>query len=532
MMVTLKKMGVSPEVLMDVTPFLDEEARQIVVQELERTAFQRTLPDIRLRLSNADGDFSTLFSGYKATSEFEVCVYDDDAARRFWGFVDNESVLFTLVGEWAEFDAYSTLKRFWEKAKTTKIFNLNGVLGFIDRGETVTLQSWLGSQIAFSRLHDEWKLFRALDCGAYANEYIRGYGNSVTWGNYGRAQDLNPETTFDELLKAIALYYNAEFYIDPSSQSLKMVQRGTILNDRQVNLDDVLCDDEEIEVLGLDEATAEYIYTMATVEVDAPTYNDVRDSGEAAGAYKGLHAGTHYWLVTYVMNGVEVFRSQQLSKTLDPVPHGWTAYEVLLDIPAGPAGTERRILYRKDAYDTTGTFRIVGNIPNGNSPTQVWDAVGIGLLYSNGILPQIDGSAGAWYHFDESDGTWDDPIVDIPAGENTPPGKILDVSPKIQFTEPGRKDLLRAFSRRDVYAFFLKSFNIGEELTRLRWQDVFRTRRLIRAKVEGVDWEIGDSLVSEKGSFPNDFTVDKRMVVKKATVDLNDETAILEARTV
>jgi hypothetical protein len=53
--------GIRGDVGHDIIALLDENAKIILTQELERDAFERTVEDLTLRASNLNGFFSDLF---------------------------------------------------------------------------------------------------------------------------------------------------------------------------------------------------------------------------------------------------------------------------------------------------------------------------------------------------------------------------------------------------------------------------------------------------------------------------------------
>jgi len=528
MRVTLQKIRPSAGSILECMPYLDDVARQLVTTELERTAFQRTYADLHFTLSNLSDTFTTYFKSLARTDLSELCVYDDTGTRRFWGHVDPESVVFRLRDKWVEFDAFSSMKRFWELAKITELYQPDAIgLGMIF-GTTVTLNQLFNYQATYTPIRDSGTTFSGINLGDYANETVRAFGNSADYGNKGRFQDLEPGTTWYEYLTALALFFNAEFYIDPQTYELKMIQRGAIHTNTLTDLDTIIHDDEEIRVRMLDSRTCDYIYSHAVVEPDPPQYLRSEAVVDTAGGMMGLEEGLHAWLLTYIVDGAECLRSERMEYTLT----GSAPHKVWLYIPAGPTGTDERRLYRKDVNDTTGTFREVKRWTN-NTPQEAYDNIGYMALVMGGLpLPDIDSTAGAWYAFDELTNTWDAPVLDLPKGKNKPVGVVLDIAPQLRFTEPGQSDVVRDYSPIEVYKHFLQNFNITESATRARWIDVFRTRRIIEAKVTGVGFDVGDTFTSEKNLFPNDFTTDNRMILRKIEADILSGTSRLSLMTI
>ena len=531
MKVTLQKVRPSSGAILECLPFLDNSAQQTVTSELERTAFQRMYADLHFTLSNLSDTFTTYFRSLARTDLLEVCVYDDTNRRRFWGHVDSESVTFRLRDKWVDFDAFSTMKRFWELAKLTELYqpSVVGLGGWFDT--TVTLSNLLNYQAVYTPIRDGGTTFSAINLGDYASVLVRGYRNSTDYGNQGRFQDLKPGTTWFEYLNALALFFNAEFYIDPETYEFRMVQRGTVLSNTLTDLDVILMDDEEATVRLLDSKTCDYIYSFGSLPTSPPAIARYEPAGESFGGRNGLAAGVHAWIITFVIGGSECLRTERVEFTL---PSAGAPHKVWLDIPLGPVGCTGRRLYRKDANDRTGTFRQV-KYWNDNTTISTYDTTGIALLAVSPVMPYIVNTVwgeNAWYSFDEKTNIWGDPVIDIPKGVNKPTGIILDITPQLLFTEPGNPLQVLEYDGGSVYKHFLANFNIDESATRTRWVDVFRTRRIIGAKVNGTAFDIGDSFVSAKNLFPNDFTTDNRMILRKAESELLSKTSRLSLMTI
>lgn len=527
MRLTIQQIRPAAGSVFDATPYLDETEKQIVTQELEFNAFQRTMPDVSFSLSNMSNAFTTLFSGMRKTHLYEVDVYDNAGRRRFWGYLDNQTLTFLLRDRYAKFSAYSGLKRFWEKAKTTKLHFPDGPLF----GRTVTLVDFLTYQMFATNIRENFTTFLGLDLGEFATEVIRGYDTADYKGTF---QNLNRDTTWYDLLTAISLFHNAEFYIDPEDRSLRMVHRTSILNDRQLNIDDRLCDDEEVESTAIDSKRVDFVRGYGWYAVGGPTeaYKpEMVDTLQYGYPQFGLGAGIHYFIVTYYTNGQPAMISDMLKIEL-PTPQPLHNWKVWLRIPAHPAGLGERMVYRSDPADPMGRWYLVYEIGANDALEKVIsDSMNWMFLQKQAEKPWIDRHVQAWYSFDELTGDWTQ-IVDAPKGQNTPEGLIFDIIPALHFMNPYNRTVALEDDPYNVFDFFLQRFNVAEEYTRVRWADLFRTRRVVKCKVTGIDFEVGDSVVSSMGLFPNDLTADKRLVIRKAVCNLMDDTSQLELVTV
>jgi len=531
MRIMIQKIVPTVEAELDATPFLDETEHQLITQELEFNAFERTMPDVMLSLSDLSDTFTDLFSGMRKPHLYSVNIYGDDGRRRFWGYVDNESVRFFLRDRYAKFTAYSGLKRFWQKAKTCKLF-IPSTGTFTT---TITLDELFRYEIDQTDIREGGTTFLGFDLGTFGTSTIRGYGT----GYKGTFENLNRSTTWEELLKALSLWHNAEFYIDPESRTLKMVHRVSVLNNRLVDIDARLCDDEEIEVLALESKSVDYIQSYAlTYSATAPTEAAKPvplpyPFGDPRIPY-GLQPGTHYYRVLHeTSDGSPSIASDVLAVLLGALPDGIAGWKTYIRIPINPGGIGRRLLFRSDPTDITGGWFLCGIVEaNTLTETVIEDLMHFDYLHTQIPWPDVEKEMPvAWYSFDELTDAWTQ-TIDIPRGRNTPQGNIFSCIPKLRFLNPYNRSVELEDNPRNTFDFFLQDFNIAEAPTRTRWADLLRTRRVVSCKVTGVDWEVGDSVVSAKNLFPNDLTSDKRMVVRRAVCHLIDDTSQLELVTV
>lgn len=526
MRVTLQKILPTAGNVLDATPFLDESQKQIATQELEFNSFQRTMPDIMLSLSDLGAQFTTFFSGIRASDLIQCELYDDTGRRRFWGYVDNKSITFLLRDRYAKFSAYSGMKRFWERAKATTFYNKPIAFGL----KTMTLDTFFLMQSMLTNIRGDERLFDSIDLGILGSESVRG---DDTY--HGTLENLDPKTTWYDFMAACSLFFNAEFYIDPESRALRMVHRVSVMNDRELDLDDRLCDDEEVEASAIDAKRVDYVKSFGWYSIAAPT-QVFKPETIASLPYgypqTGVGAGVHYYSVVYYTNGQPAIISDVLTVELPDPPSGYN-WKVWIQIPAHPAvaGGERKV-YRSDAADTSGGWHLMYELGGSDSLDKaVSDIMNWQYLQYQAERPWVDRTVGAWYTFDELTDEWTK-ILDAPKGEHTPSGAIFDIIPTLHFMSPYDRSKPQEDDPFNVFQFFVEAFNVAEEPTRTRWADLFRTRRIVKCKVTGIDYEVGDSVVSSRGLFPNDLTADKRLVIRKAVCNLMDNTSQLELVTV
>lgn len=520
MRLTIQKILPTAGAVLDVTRFLDETQKQIATQEIEFNAFQRTMPDVMASLSDLDGTLTTFFSGLRAQDLIQCELYDDAGRRRFWGYVDNRTVTFLLRDRYAKFTAYSGLKRFWEKAKATKLWiPTSGTYGV-----PLTFTEFFRTQIDATDFSDGNTLFLGFDLGIFDTETLRGFDHASYKGSL---QNLSRETTWFDMLTAMSIFHNAEFYIDPESRVLKMVRRTSVMNDRELDIDGRLCDDEEIEVSALDAKRVDYVQSFALFTLPAPS-----EAYKPNAVIGGIAPGMHYYIVFYDVNGISSMKSAVFAYTLPATPDWATGWQVWITIPAHPSGVGARHVYRSSHDDGDGWMRKILTIEANDAADKViLDMSPWQVIANNEVSPELDERVAAWFSFDELTGTWST-IYDAPKGMNTPTGTIFNIIPTLHFMNPFNRSVQADDDPANVFDFFMRKFDPTTENTRNKWISLFRTRRVVKCKVTGIDYEVGDSVVSNKGLFPNDLTADKRLVVRKAACNLMDNTSQLELVTV
>lgn len=212
-------------------------------------------------------------------------------------------------------------------------------------------------------------------------------------------------------------------------------------------------------------------------------------------------------------------------------------------VPQGPIGTTHRIVVRH--YSETD--RRIVKVIVGNEVTTFTDTLGNkgnqigsghigpptsfdpGLIKDVESLPQYFGSAGlwtgdVWLRYDEMKGIWDSYISVIQQDQSViPTGKIFEFAPNMKSKE----------GRVLKFLEFLELFG-SESITALyeQWRPFFLTHRKVRTELKGKGYGVGDSMLSTKNIFPNDFTSDKRLVIKNPKIHLMKEYTEVEAYTI
>ncbi|MFI5250794.1 MAG: hypothetical protein ACHQQQ_00055 [Bacteroidota bacterium] len=366
-------LGIRGDLRRDITPLLDEDSKIILMQELERDAFERTVEDLTLRASNMDGYFTEIFRYGTASTRYEVTV-SEEMRTLFRGEIDNESIRFDAKELWVELNVFSMNHRFWDRAKRTRV----NLCFTPDEKSIITMgvKELILRELSSGRVDaenqplfqgDMFSDFTIAD--QYAYRQIRFYADTddSLIGNNGKFANLDPSTTIFDLLTAMSVYYNAEFFINPETEEFTMNRRLSPTG-HQGNLDGCVLDDSKIDVLYLDRSKYDYIYTMiAIAEPPSPLFD--RFDYSSAGADFILHVNPtgkekcFKYFLTCLINDTETMPSVPLMVnvpatkiTTDDV--GFTnvsAWDVRLTIPAGYPGTTKRYLYRTEALPSGST---------------------------------------------------------------------------------------------------------------------------------------------------------------------------------
>lgn len=531
MRVTVRKILPEASIEYNVTPFLDETNQQTLTQEIEIKAFERTVSDVQFSLSNLTGEFDDIFSNVRADYLFEVCQYNDADECRFWGYIDLKHLKFSLRDRYASFMALSSQKRFLENAKSAHLFFPATYGG----SESITLDELFRYEIDQTGIHDYGRNFRGFDLGSFGSERVQWQRGPLSRG-IGMFEDLSRNTTWNDLLKALALWFNAEFYVDPATRKLMMLRRLVVLNDRQVDLDPILCDDEDIDSNALADRV-DYVKSIGIYITKAPSYASSKRLSVPDGFKNGVPWGAYEYCVGYEDGSGDAILSEIVTidlttrhaHVIDPL-YGERKYTITLRIPVPENWTGTFKVYRT-SYGLFGGFKLVGS-SYADAETTFTDTMSDGNWPNQPGMTAASKRVMAWYRIDEFTNDLD-VIYDVPRGRNTPMGTIQELIPQLKWVDPASPSVEKGEDVAAVYNFFTnrRAYFDAADL-RNRWADLFRTRRLVQCKVRGTDWAIGDSVISKSSFFPNDLTADRRLVIRRATCDLINDTSKLELVTV
>jgi hypothetical protein len=345
--------------------------------------------------------------------------------------------------------------------------------------------------------------------------------------NRGRFRELDKKTTVGELLEAFSLKYNAQIFIDQESQKFSMRRRGAAYTGVVTTITDDVLDDEEIEISPFDDE--KYDYLLSTFYVIPPSGFLYYIHAGSAIEGQAIHLGNLQYVVTaeYGEN-FETGPSEIIYVDVRSFSHGVDECLVLLALDAfdDPHITGRRI-YRKE--ESEGNFYYVTTVP-GSDYVQWLDTWRAPDRDLSRTPPPSGQAARAWFRFDESEGVWDAPILDVANGDNKPSGRIFDAIPKLRFHEIGHKEQIKDESYFDTWCFFGREGHIDRE-NYLYIQNQFLDLMVAKKKgvlsLKGTGYRPGDELkFNLKGSLS--ILNSGSYVIRKARRNLTQERTKVE----
>ena len=520
MKITLDKLVDGIGTLTDLSKNIDETANITITNERERTEFERVVEDIHLNISNLHDEQTNFLSDVNATTRLRIEMIEDDR-KIFVGYMNNKSLSFDVKQRWMSFDAFASYKLFWERAESTRIFN---------RVFSRTVYDTIERILKFNFFQDYRfsDLITGIDIrGDLATKKIRSdvFSSDPEIGNNGRYTDLDSNTTVAELMKAIALYHNAEYFIDNENGKLVMQRRFDIVDDIQHNLDNIMRDDKQVEVKSFGTKKYDFLYAPFRVPKPKSVVFLRMIGGTKGGPNPSFQSRLFTYYVTYIINDIETEPSDpftiEIPAIIRSAPDDVTFANPVFYLPLGPSGVTERRVYRNHVIFTvielidTPEPQLQFQVRN-NTTTTIIDS---SVFYKDTFLvtsrPSVN--VGAWFSYNESNETWNEPILDLIGGDNTPSGEIFNILPQLRFRSPNDPNTLLNYNIIDIFAFFGKE-NSFEEI-RSNWLDLLRTKSLIIAPVTGRNYIVGDSVINSQKIFPNVRPRTDKFVIKKAVID-------------
>ncbi len=518
--------------MFDATPYLlDDETDLLVSIERERTRFERVVNDMNARLSNLTGELWVFLSSMNRTDKVS-CSLLVDGAERFWGRVDTSTSRLSTDSKYVTLSAFSAERHLFDLAANFPVrpatpADIEPPNPWVNKN---TLDYVVRKGLYANGAETTGGLIIGVDLGPFATRPINYTGSLYSGETRGRWLDIDPRMRWKDMLLKIALYYNAEFYIE--GRILKMQPRGKVLRSG-ISLDASLKDDTEPEVTLMEEPV-DYAHAFVTFTLPAPTY-----LGKEWKEYKDwdtlkqitVHASKVWYRVLYYRddedgNKVLAYSGEVLEVELGPVDstHGWFVH---LALPAGPIGTTGRRVFRMTVGgESDGYLRLpVPLMVEGNEDgTPYLDNWGYWLLHQNADqlrMPALPKNfVTAYVRYNQQTGAWDEPIFDFE--QSSVAGTVVDLRPTIAFASPTNEREIIPEDPRDVWRLF------GEEMDYQKFQeqylDMFELRRGVRFAVKGLDFQLGDEVHSYKHPVLSAYG---NMVVKSVEMNPRKEECML-----
>ncbi len=476
----------------------------VVSQGRERDEFKRTVEDVKLKISDQQNELTNTLRKYPITSVWDVIVKDSDR-QLFAGRIDRP-VTSDVKEDWIEVQCFSKNKEFWEKAKVTKIlpFMQNSFVK-VDTSiysEYVLVLTLL--QYNLDRFAQEG-IFAGYDIDAlYNNRKIRwAWGSdSADVGNQGRYVDLDPKTTIYEILTAMAIYYNAEFFIDAETNKFTMIRRNSIQNDVEHDLDELLINTEGISFDDSDGKKYDYVKVAYGIPKPADMYTQDRSGS-------GIPYDTVMYTLKTIIEGIESTSSNEYDPYLllkvDPYGGPTTSSYKPFVIPNPPTGFTYASIYQKGdsgwskiidlsdeniSANATIFERTSEGLVVNITPTQIHN-----LVKTNGqIFTNYSVVGDLYIRYDELIGTWTT-LFKQSSDIDLPQGKIFDSTPSLKFINPATNQV-EATNYYWAYYFFGREYDIN--IFAQQFQDFFIYKGKISCTIKNLPYRVGDTFITAK----------------------------------
>jgi hypothetical protein len=514
-----QKNGEGAVVTTDVTPEILSSGQVIITQELERGAFQRVVDDFHIEGSDLTSVFNTIFAGIEPTDKIYLQVTHGGRGL-FYGQVNSPSVERDNQNSSMMFDCFSATRTFWDAVQQLKVRRTDTPsypTGY------VWLEGLFNRELLSRHQLKSKNIIKEIDIREYTTRYIRDWiltGSAAV--DAGMFRNIDPELTWADLLKAMAVYYNAEFWIDPDTNYLRMSPRNSILSATIRSLDGHVIN-PGFKTVYLDSEQIDYLYTFTkTLGKPDPIFGLTHNEGGIGMWHSGESCSLKYTWV-FEQDGVEIEStpSDPIGFAIEDVQDdndNWIWHgQINFWLPAAPTGVKRRKLYLswqavhgEIPGSSGGLYRLCEMYVDGN-------AQAMGILYiesppSGTPAPTTVPPVSAWQRFTAAGG-WDAPIPDYGNGVGAPGGKILDVRPQIKFTPLDDMTTVYAYNPVATFNFFNNDMTI--DIMRTQYLDLFLPLMRAVFKVDLMDLRVGDgvSLMSIPGARRSENLLIKRAVV-------------------
>jgi hypothetical protein len=287
--------------------------------------------------------------------------------------------------------------------------------------------------------------------------------------------------------------------------------------------------------------TYDYIHTIFTVTKATPP---ILTTVTAPAAGRGI-LGIYDWIVTFVykINDLELESVAGTSSGAFSVPilyvnGGPSAAKVGMTIPLGTTGTTKRRIYRSNWANTRpvgsqnlvpwwqeSKYYLVAEVAD-NTTTTFYDDYPI-RLEDRQYFNEAAKRGSIWWGYDFATKSWRNPIVDDGVNQ-TPNGRILEVTPVLRFVNPNNREETREFSILDMIGFFGGATDFDLERFIKQWQPVFTLSQRLTGEWEGLNYRIGDTVLCPKNYYGAELIKSEKLVIVSADIKITEDKSELE----
>jgi hypothetical protein len=512
------------QVLIDEVDYTDkllEDGLATLTQELERGAFRRVVSDLALELSDLYRTFTNLFAGVLGTTRITIKITEGNEIR-FAGLLDLENLKFNVSNKRFTCDAFSQEAEFWGVVENVKVWGpLAGNTGAVPFLPTfISLDEFIDWQIQYTGLKDRLPWLKGYDIGSeYSDNVIRLANHSSEYGDWGRLVDMDPETSLADVLDILAIWNNAEYYVDYDTGRLQFVKRAQPRVATATDIDSILLDQPEAEIQLLDDQKFDYVRVFSTVTPPAPTFNAYALISPAdTDTFYGVPGPQPQYAWAAKIGGQWRLMSEIWADRIYPVGQ---KFRFWMNVPPLEyvADWEGRALVRFVSghgwYVVDATSDLYTNWVAYDYRSDHW------CVQRGTRLPDnITNDFFSWRSYDETTGQWAADIIDWGDSTADVDGEILDIVRPLKFMTLGQSQELPIHT----YYFLGGEISFGSiEKWRSLWKPLLLSKRVFHASVWGTDVKLGDRYYSGKGIIGDNDAMGlkpNQYVVRKAETDL------------
>lgn len=567
----------------DLTPYLDEESRIILTDELEQDMFEHVVGDLTLVLSDFSGSLRTLLLESRSSEYWKITVINDEGEQQWISYATPSDVSWIVPNEKVQIECFSAMRAIWDELSFVSGSTMANDSNLVEFTEgyirmDVALGSWM------QRL-----LSRGLcqDFNLPLNHLIRAYSTvtqpvggerprtggvirtDLEWEpmdivyNEARLANLANDFTLRDLMLSIAHYYNYEWSIDYATEVLTLARRNAAKRSLG-NLSSSVKEEGGPIVNYSDTAKYDYVHLWGMLPRDpAPSLANVYATAMRSETIDDLTSRGlpflsdphHYFIYSVIGVTSEGQYTQPTSvlqvsandfpDTEEPLTAGydliWSAY--LIINPIAGSNIAKRYIFRQTIEGsvrwTTPPMMMVGEVA-GNAVVGFTDEMCDADVEEYVTAKEAEGvriarlpagflvGQSAWVRYNEQTATWDAPLLDS-GFTAAPVGRIFEQRLDVRFKNENGEAITT--TPHHAFAFFGQYYLVQREQTNWfrkyvedNWKELFITRRMVTLRMVGTDYRVGDEFY-----IWNILGAPRApMVIKRVEIDLlKEETTVV-----